>query len=59
VIPIGYHWKQIKNFDFLQCLMLGNALEWAVLEISTVQIHLGQVIILGMPCSKGVTLHIN
>jgi len=33
--------------------------EWGIRKISALQLHLGQVLILGMPSSRGITLDIS
>ncbi len=33
--------------------------EWGIWKISGLQLHLGQIVILGMPSSRGITLDIN
>jgi len=33
--------------------------EWGIWKISGLQLHLGQIVILGMPSSRGIPLDIN
>jgi hypothetical protein len=59
-IPAGYHRKNIlKKKNHVNFLFWVRSLEWAVLEVSTTWLRLGQAFTSRTPCSLGNTLHVS